>query len=269
MVRVLGRSERSKAVVRWRRCLFGCSGVLLGAVVWLIPFGANARDLVLYGEPTLERALRAAGLLWQARTGTRVNVFVAPSELSYQQIWRGARCDVIVAPAGAKADAAAERKVIDAGTIRRVFGNRLLLVGTDQAGASANASLADIARLVAGRTLAIASPDRDLAGAPALALLRKLGIDADAGKGVAVAESTGGVVNLLMTGKAALGIVFATDAVDRSFKLAAPLPDQPAIEFVVARSRDPQLETGPFMAFLESPQAKAAFKSAGLDPPAD
>jgi hypothetical protein len=53
---------------------------------------AQARDLVVYGEPTLEKALRAVGTLWQARSGTRVNVFVAPTSLSYAQIDRGARC---------------------------------------------------------------------------------------------------------------------------------------------------------------------------------
>jgi len=35
---------------------------------------ARRGDLVLYGEPTLERALRSIGTLWQGRRGTRVNV---------------------------------------------------------------------------------------------------------------------------------------------------------------------------------------------------
>jgi len=43
---------------------------------------------VVYGEPTLEKALKSVGSLWQARTGTRVNVFVAPTDLSYAQTWR-------------------------------------------------------------------------------------------------------------------------------------------------------------------------------------
>jgi ABC-type molybdate transport system substrate-binding protein len=44
-------------------------------------------------------------------------------------------------------------------------------------------------------------------------ILRKLGIVVDDNKIVAVAESSAGVVNLLATGKAQLGIVYATDAV--------------------------------------------------------
>jgi ABC-type molybdate transport system substrate-binding protein len=45
-----------------------------------------------------------------------------------------------------------------------------------------------------------------------------------------------------------------------------PLPDQPPIEYVVAQARDPQSDTRPFMAFIKSAAAQAAFKSAGLAP---
>ena len=104
-----------------------------------------ARDLVLDGEPTLERALRSVGRLWRARSGTRVNVFMAPSDLSYAQIERGARCDVIVALAGAVTEDAARRKIIDAGTVRRVLRNGLALVGSEPAaGPAADATAADL-----------------------------------------------------------------------------------------------------------------------------
>jgi hypothetical protein len=48
----------------------------------------------------------------------------------------------------------------------------------------------------------------------------------------------------------------------------APLPllDQPPLEYVVAQARDPQSDTHPFMAFVKSAAAQAAFKSAGLAP---
>ena len=111
-----------------------------------------ARDLVLYGEPTLERALRSVGQLWRARSGIRVNVFVAPSDLSYAQIERGARCDVIVALAGAATEDAARRKIIDPATVRRVLRNGLALVGNEP---GAGATAADLPRLIAGKTLEI------------------------------------------------------------------------------------------------------------------
>jgi molybdate transport system substrate-binding protein len=229
----------------------------------------QARDLVVYGEPTLEKALRSVGTLWQARTGTRVNVFVAPTDLSFAQIERGARCDVIFALAGAATDDAARSKIVQADTVRRALRNGLSLVGTEaNAGPSGDATPADIGRLIAGKRIAIADPERDVAGARAVDLLRKLGIVYnDGNKLIAVAESSAGVVSLLSNGKAPLGIVYASDATT-GFKLVVPLPalEQPPIEYVAARARDPQLDPQPFMAFLKSAEAKAAFKSAGLVP---
>ena len=230
---------------------------------------APARDLVVFGEPTLEKALKSIGALWQARTGTRVNVFVAPSDLSYAQIDRGARCDVIFALAGAVSEDAARRKIIHADTVRRALRNSLALIGTDPgSGPTANATLADISRVIVGKTLAIANPERDVAGAHAVELLRKIGVTVDdRNKNVVVAESSAGVVSFLATKKARLGIVYATDAV-AGFKLVVPLPalDLPAIEYVVAKARYPDVEPQPFMTFLRSAEAKATFKSAGLDP---
>ena len=241
---------------------------LLCAVALVPPAAAAARDLVVYGEPTLQAALKSIGFLWQARTGTRVNVFVAPTDLSYAQIDRGARCDVIFALAGTATEEAARAKIIHGATISRALRNSLVLVGTEPGGGPVNgASLADISRLIAGKQLAIANPDRDPAGARALELLRRIGIAVDDNKAVAVAESSAGVVSLIASDKTRLGIVYSTDAT-AGFKLVVPLPllDQPPIEYVVAQARDPQSDTRPFMTFVKSAAAKTAFKAAGLAP---
>jgi molybdate transport system substrate-binding protein len=209
------------------------------------------------------------GKLWHGRSGTRVNVFVAPTDLSYAQIERGARCDVIFALAGFATDDAARNKIIHADTIRRILRNGLALIGTTPAAApAADATLADMSRLIAGKTLAIANPDRDPAGARAVDLLRRLGIAIDdRNKAIVVAESSAGVLSFLAAGKAQLGIVYASDAL-AGFPLAAALPTtgEPPIEYIVAKARDPALDTQPFMTFLKSPEAKATFKSAGLVP---
>jgi molybdenum ABC transporter molybdate-binding protein len=244
---------------------------LICVVAVLAPGAAHARDLVVYGEPTLEKALKSIGTLWQARTGTRVNVFVAPTDLSFAQIDRGARCDVIFALAGAATEDAARRKVIHGETGGPVLRNGLALIGTEpDAGPAADATLADISRLIAGKTIAIANPQRDAAGDRAVELLRRIGVVVDdSNKTVAVAESSAGVVSLLTTGKVRLGIVYATDAA--GFKLVVPLAalNLAPIEYVVATARDPASDTQPFLTFLQSAEAKATFKSAGLLPIGD
>jgi molybdate transport system substrate-binding protein len=257
--------KKPSALPRGRGCLCAFA-TLLCAVALLAPAAAAARDLVVYGEPTLEKALKSVGSLWQARTGTRVNVFVAPTDLSYAQIDRGARCDLIFALAGAATEQAARAKIIQGATITRALRNGLVLVGIEgAAGPIDGANAADISRLIAGKRLAIANPERDPAGAGALELLRKIGIADDDNRAVAVAESSAGVVNLLATNKARLGIIYLTDAT-AGFRLLVPLLDQPPIEYVVAQARDPQSDTRPFMAFVKSAAAQAAFKSAGLAP---
>ena len=180
-LRTLRGSDRDKPGGVPRGCLYLCVvAALLCAAQLLAPAAAHARDLVVYGEPTLEKALKSVGSLWQARTGTRVNVLVAPTNLSYAQIDRGARCDVIFAPAGAATEEAARAKIIQGATITRALRNGLVLVGTKgAAGPIDGANVADISRLIAGERLAIANPERDPTGARALELLRKIGIAAD------------------------------------------------------------------------------------------
>ncbi|HEY7663101.1 MAG TPA: molybdate ABC transporter substrate-binding protein [Xanthobacteraceae bacterium] len=252
-----------------RRARLTIAAALLCAAAFAAPAVAQARDLVVLGEPTLEKALKSVGALWQARTGTRVNVFVAPTDLSYAQIDRGARCDVIFALAGAATEAAARNDIIHATTVARVLRNGLVLVGTGESRASdKDASPAELVRLIAGKRLAIADPDRDVAGAYAADLLRKSGIVVgDRNQAAAVAESTAGVLNMLATGKARLGLVYATDAM-APFQIVARLavPDRPPIDYVAAQARDPASDTQPFLAFLKSAEARAAFKSAGLTP---
>jgi molybdenum ABC transporter molybdate-binding protein len=197
-----------------------------------------------------------------------VNVFVAPTDLSLAQIERGARCDLIFALAGAATDEAARGKTIHADSITRALRNSLVLVG-NAAPPGTGTTLADFGKLISGKRLAIANPDRDVAGAQALDLLRKIGIIVgdNNNETVTVAESSAGVVSLLSTNKARLGIVYATDATS-GFKLTLPLPalERAPIDYIVARARDPEADTQPFMAFLKSPEAKTAFKSAGLIP---
>jgi molybdate transport system substrate-binding protein len=195
-------------------------------------------------------------------------VFVAPTDLSFAQIDRGARCDVILALAGADTDKAARNRIIKADTIRPALRNGLALVGTSPAPVPAGVTPDDIARLIAGKRLAIANPERDPAGVRARALLSKLGIVlGDDTKAIAVAESSAGVVSFLTGGKAQVGIVYASDATT-PFQLTVPLPAglHAPIEYVAATARDPESDTQPFMTFLKSPEAKATFRSAGLMP---
>jgi molybdate transport system substrate-binding protein len=244
-------------------------GVALGfglALVALKPAPAAARDLVVYAEPTLKPAMRQIGQLWKARTGVRVNVFVARGELSLAQIERGARCDVIVGIAGDTMEDAKNDKLIKAATSTPVFRNSLVLVGRDGSAPTTT----DVATALAGKKLAIADPERDLAGSYGLAALDKAGIKIDPeSDSIAVAENSIGVLRMLVDNKAQVGLVYATDAAQRpAFKVVQPLEpaSHPGIAYVAAEAVNAQSDTRPFLQFLKSDEARGTLAAAGLLP---
>jgi molybdenum ABC transporter molybdate-binding protein len=244
--------------------------VLLAAMCLslVLPFAASqARDLVVFGEPTLLNALQRVGAAWRERSGVRVNVFVAPSDLSFAQIHRGARCDLVFALVGAATDDA-ERQGIVRSRSGPLLRNSLLLVArSDSASTIAPSDRTELASFLKGKRLAIANPDRDPAGTHGLRWLREIGLAEEDDKKLLVAESAAGVVKVLTDDLAQLGIVYATDAAARSDLVALmTLPDnsERAIEYVAVEAIDPQSATKPFLDFIRSPEAHVILQAAGL-----
>jgi len=237
----------------------------LVAFASLAALPAHARDLVVYGEPTLKPVLTSLGALWRAKGNSRVHVFVAPTDLSFEQIAHEARCDVIFALAGPATDAAEERELFDADSKVEAFRNSLVVVARGGWPVPTGA-------LLAGKRLAIADPDRDIAGRYGLAALRAAGSPIDtAGKDVKMAEGAAGVLQFLADGNADMGVVYASDAAaNPQFKILAGLDTSthPPIAYVAAQAAnvDENSDSKGFIAFLGTPEAKAAIMSAGLVP---
>jgi molybdate transport system substrate-binding protein len=264
------KQTNAKPIDRSRRRLR--RGAMLGLVAlaaFVAPLPAQARDLVVYGEPTLEPVLTSLGALWRAKGNSRVHVFVAPTDLSFAQIEREARCDVIFALAGPVTDAAERRELFDADSKVAAFRNSLVLVA--RAGSAAG-NPGDVPAMLAGKRLAIANPDRDAAGSYGLQALRAAGAQVDpAGKSVLVAESAAGVLRFLADGNADVGVVYASDAAAHPrVKVLAALDaaSHPPIAYVAAEAAnaDGQSDSEGFLDFLATPDAKAAIAAAGLTP---
>jgi molybdate transport system substrate-binding protein len=246
-------------------------GALLGLVIFsAAALPAQARDLVVYGEPTLKPVLTALGALWRAKGNGGVHVFVAPTDLSFEQIARETRCDVIFALAGPATDAAQARELFDADSKIDAFGNSLVLVAR---GASAGAP--DLRAIVAGKRLAIANPDRDVAGSYGLQALRAFGVSINPdSRDVMVAESAAGVLQMLADGKADVGVVYATDAAAHpEFMVLARFDttSYPPIGYVAAQAAhaDDDADSEGFIDFLTTAEARAAIAAAGLTPAAE
>src|SRR5215510_9008721 len=234
-----------------------------------LPFAASqARDLVVFGEPTLINALERVGAAWRERSGVRVNVFVAPSDLSFAQIHRGARCDLVFALVGSATDDAERQGIIRSRSRGPLLRNSLLLVArSGSASTIAPSDRTELASFLKGKRLAIANPDRDPAGTHGLRWLREIGLAEEDDKNLVVAESAAGVVQVLTDGAALLGIVYSTDAVVHSNLVALtmlPESSERAIEYVAVEAIDPQSETKPFFEFLKSSEAQVILQAAGL-----
>src|SRR5262245_52912425 len=99
--------------------------LLLLAVSWAA--SAQARDLVVLGEPTLATVLGRLGVAWRDASGVRVNVFVAPSDLSLAQIERGARCDVLFARVSPAVEDGERRGIVKTQSSPLIVRNGLVL----------------------------------------------------------------------------------------------------------------------------------------------
>jgi len=232
-----------------------------------LPFAASqARDLVVFGEPTLINALERVGAAWRERSGVRVNVFVAPSDLSFAQIHRGARCDLVFALVGSATDDAERQGVIRSRPTAPLLRNSLVLVArSGSASTLAPSDRTDLASFLEGKRVAIANPDRDPAGRHGLRWLRELGSPSE--DDLLVAQSAAGVAQILADAVAQAGIVYATDVAARSDLVVVTKLrelDDAAIQYVVEEAMDPQLDTKPFFDFLGSPEAHAILRAAGL-----
>jgi molybdate transport system substrate-binding protein len=227
---------------------------------------ARARDLVVFGEPTLAPALRVLGEHWRKQTGIGVRVFASRTELALAQADRQIRCDLIVGLAGPAFEQAEKQETIDAESKAPFADNTLVLIAARDA-VEEIWKQSDIAALLAGKRLAIADPDRDLAGRYGLEALRKAGIAIDpASKSIAVAESSAGVVAFLAENRADIGIVYATDAKQSGLRNVKALPEDsyPRITYLVAAVDQPQANPDDFREFLKSADAGAVLREAGL-----
>jgi molybdate transport system substrate-binding protein len=249
--------------IRRRLCLGAWLGAVALAAVTALP--AQARDLVIYGEPTLKPVLTSLGALWRAKGNGGVHVFVAPTDLSFEQVARETRCDVIFALAGPVTDAAEERDLFDADSKIVAFGNSLVLV------ARAGSAVLPGA-IAAGKRLAIANPGRDVAGSYGVMALRAAGVD-PGNKDVMVAESAAGVLQMLADGQADIGVVYASDAAaNPQFNVLARFDaaSYPPIVYIAAQAAhaDDDADAEGFIDFLTTAEARAAITAAGLTPAA-
>ena len=239
-------------------------GVLFGTVY--IPAPAHLR---VFAAASLKDGIHDANLRYQRVTGHQVVVSYGASDTLAQQIDYGASADIFISADGDWMDYLADRNLIKPETRLNFLGNKLVLIAS--AGSAPTLAIGPnfpLAQALGNGRLAIADPAAVPAGKYGKAALEALGVWASVKSRVALAQDVRNALELVRRREAPLGIVYQTDALaDRSVNVVGTFPasSHPPITYplaVIAASTNPAAES--YIAFLQSPEAKAAFSLPGF-----
>jgi molybdate transport system substrate-binding protein len=224
----------------------------------------------VFAAASLSDVLRAIGDQYAA-AGHPAPVlnFAASSELA-RQIEQGAEADVFISADEAWMDYLAERKLIESATRATLLTNALVLIApSDQPFTVELKQGLDLKAALKGGKLAIANPDSVPAGKYAKEALTHFGAWSGVESETARAENVRAALRFVEQGEAAAGIVYATDAkaAGAAVTIVAEFPadSHTPIRYPAALIAGKADGAGKgFLAFLGSPEARAAFQTAGF-----
>jgi molybdate transport system substrate-binding protein len=216
---------------------------------------------VVLAASSLQEALEEAGRAWAAEGHAAPVLSFAASSALARQIEQGAPADLFVSADEEWMDALARRGALRTGSRADLLTNRLVLVGRNGGTVRGLADLAD------GK-LALADPAAVPAGKYAKAALESAGQWRAVEAQVVPAENVRAALALVERGEAALGIVYATDAIAsnavevlETFPASSHPPIRyPAAELAASRHGD----AAGLLAFLRSARARRIFVSHGF-----
>ncbi len=219
---------------------------------------------VVLAASSTQEALTEAAATWAEQGHPPPLLSFSSSAAVARQLAEGAPADLALTADAEWMDWLQAEGLVRPGTRREVAGNRLVLVKPEGSGP------VELTALGTGR-LALADPASVPAGRYARAALEHLALWEQLREQIVPAENVRAALALVERGEAALGIVYASDALaSRRVERVAYLPQgsYPPIRYPVAvaqASRHP--DSAGFAAFLASPEALAIFVAHGFDTP--
>jgi molybdate transport system substrate-binding protein len=236
----------------------------LAAFALLFSAQAAMAEVTVFAASTLKTALDEIATAYSAGTGTAVTLSYAGTPALARQIEQGAPADVFISASVDWMDALAAKGLIQPDSRRDLLGNRLVLIGPTGAAPLVLEDLA--ARLGEGR-LAMALVDAVPSGQYGKAALESLGLWEAVAPSVVQSENVRAALHLVALGEAALGIVYASDAVaEPRVTVLATFPEtsHPRIIFPVALTLTASPEAAAFLDHLASPEAAEVFAANGF-----
>jgi molybdate transport system substrate-binding protein len=243
--------------------------VVAAALAAFVPLPARAADVLVFAAASLKNALDAATHNFIQQGGAPVKISYAASSELAKQIESGAPADIFISADLDWINYLQKRNLIRPATRRNLLGNELVLVAPRGSGGKITITpgMNLVGALADGR-LAMADPDSVPAGKYGKAALEKLGIWQAVRPHIAGAENVRAALLLVDRKETPLGIVYATDAAaDPKVEIAATFPADthpPIIYPIALTAASTNPEAAKFLAYLESPAARPAFKKQGF-----
>ena len=231
---------------------------------------AHAVSVTVFAAASLRGALEEQLGGFESASGDKLTVVYAGSNALAKQIEAGAPADVFISADVDWMDYLEARKLLAPASRIDLVGNRLVLIApaNNDSALTIAPGFALSAALGAGK-LAMANPDSVPAGKYAKAALEALGVWPSVQKQVARTEHVRASLTLVARGEAALGIVYATDALaEPKVRVVGTFPagTHPAIVYpaaVIATSRA-RAQARALIAYLASGAAQATWRHHGF-----
>jgi molybdate transport system substrate-binding protein len=253
-----------------RGIMGGIGAAVVGLAVATLPIHAQNKEVLIFAAASLKNALDEAAANWTKESGkVTPKISYAASNALAKQIESGAPADIFMSADVEWMDYVAAKNLIKPEMRVNLLGNRLVLIAPKSSKVKLTVAPGfNLAAALGADRLVMANVDAVPAGKYGKAALEKLGVwDAVKDK-VAQADNARAALVLASRGEAALGIVYATDAVaDPNVKIIAMFPgdSHPPIIYPVAVTKhasNPDAQA--FLTFLRGANAKASFERHGF-----
>jgi molybdate transport system substrate-binding protein len=230
---------------------------------------AQPQPLTVFAAASLQNVMKEIGADYTKATGVPIAFSFAGSSTLARQIVEGAPVDLFISADPKWMDYAQSQGLVEGASRVDLLTNHLALIAPK--GSTIALKIAPgfpIAKALGDGRLAMADPDAVPAGLYGKAALMKLGVWPQVENRVAKGDSVRAALVFVSKGEAPLGIVYDTDAkIDPGVRIVDLFPDDshPPILYPAAVIVSPKsAEARAFLAYLQSPPARAAFARYGF-----
>jgi molybdate transport system substrate-binding protein len=241
-------------------CLFGLQALAAD----------SEKALTVFAAASLTNVLQDLGDTFTKDTSIAVRFSFAASSALARQIENGSRADLFFSADLEWMDYLQARNLIQAATRHDLLGNQLVLIAPLHSKISSKiAPHFALAAAIGTSRLATGDPDSVPVGRYAHEALANLGVWDEVAARLVRADSVRSALAFVDRGEAALGIVYATDAlVDKNVRVVDmfPVDSHKPIIYPAALTSAARADAAKFLAYIRGPAGDLAFKHYGFTP---